>query len=108
MKRMPSSERFQAWKASGSTDRPLSRCWKSPSRASSQPIPVAPGPYRSQNSAWSSTRAMCASSSRARPSGSAVSFTSIQLVCPLYSQVATKPWGGSQRSITPPALPSSW
>jgi hypothetical protein len=51
---------------------------------------------------------MCSISSRVRSAASAAKRTSIQLTSPPYSQVAKKLFGGSQPSIVPPALPSSW
>ena len=74
--------------------------------AESQPMPTAAGPNSAQRS--SLTCAMCSISSRVRSAASAAKRTSIQLTSPPYSQVAKKLFGGSQPSIVPPALPSSW
>ena len=91
--------------ASRSTGSPLSMCRPSPISARSQPTPTAPGPNWPH--IWGSTAASWSSSSVV-PSASGVSVTVSQDIIDPYSQVTAKDSGASQRSTTPPALPSTW
>ena len=106
MNSLPSADAAHAMPSAGSIPGPPDRCRLRPRTAESQPMPTAAGPNSAQRS--SLTCAMCSISSRVRSAASAVKRTSIQLTSPPYSQVAKKLFGGSQPSIVPPALPSSW
>src|SRR5262249_47373382 len=85
---LPSAEASQAGPCFGPKACPFDRYLARPSNPRSQPMPTAPGPNSAQ--ILSSTCAMCSSSSRARPFGCGFSLTSIQLVLPPYSHVASK------------------